>query len=358
MDLGLAHDNEAWDEYGEKRGVGMLNVEQDINRACRDYLRPFYWLLDEQQCILQSNYPMDHGQAEWSLRKMTFADFCRQLKVECPLRVWDLPNQQVAIEDRIALSTAEGKRYLRLVSQMQEHEGKSHVLLIGFDITESVQVKQQKMKVSLLQNLIDHIPYYLFWKDENSVFLGCNKTFSESAGLPCSEDIVGKTDYDLPWDKTESDAYRLDDQRVMLSKKGKTHIEETQTIDGEEMVLLTSKVPFLDDEGRVRGVIGIYNDITERKKMENACRIATQHAEEASRAKSNLLAIVSHELRTPLHAILGLTQMIQSQYDDTRLLSYHHDIKKSAMTLLNLVNDILDFTQFERGPIYSQSGSV
>jgi PAS domain S-box-containing protein len=51
----------------------------------------------------------------------------------------------------------------------------------------------------LLRNIVSHIPHFVFWKDRDSVYLGCNEVFARSAGLQCPEDIVGKTDYDLVW---------------------------------------------------------------------------------------------------------------------------------------------------------------
>ncbi len=70
-------------------------------------------------------------------------------------------------------------------------------------------------EANLFENIIQNIPHYIFWKDRESRFLGCNENFAKAAGLKNRADIIGKTDYDLPWKKSQSDAYRKDDEEVI-----------------------------------------------------------------------------------------------------------------------------------------------
>ena len=121
----------------------------------------------------------------------------------------------------------------------------------------------------MFQNVLDHFPGVVFWKDRNSVYLGCNRKFSTGAGLADPKEIIGKTDYDLPWAKTEADSYRADDRLVMESGKSKLNIVETQLqADGSIIWFDTNKIPLFDNEGKVIGVLGTSNDITERKRAE------------------------------------------------------------------------------------------
>jgi PAS domain-containing protein len=85
----------------------------------------------------------------------------------------------------------------------------------------------------MLKLVLNNMPSFVFWKDLNSVYLGCNYLFASNAGLKSSEEIVGKTDYDLPWKDTEAEGYRTDDREVMNTGKAKLNYEETQfTADG------------------------------------------------------------------------------------------------------------------------------
>lgn len=123
----------------------------------------------------------------------------------------------------------------------------------------------------LLRQILDLVPQAIFWKDETSVYLGCNRTFALAAGLTDPEQIVGKTDLDLPWNREEAEAYRADDAQVVGSGIPKRHIVERQRqADGTELWIETNKVPMLDGTGRPKGVLGVFEDINERKQAEIA----------------------------------------------------------------------------------------
>ncbi len=121
------------------------------------------------------------------------------------------------------------------------------------------------------QLVIDNIPQLIFWKDRNSVYLGCNQNFALVAGVGTSENIVGKTDYDLPWNKEESDFFRECDTRVIETDTPECHIIEPQLqADGKQAWVDTNKIPLHDAQGNVVGILGTYEDITERKQAEQA----------------------------------------------------------------------------------------
>ena len=82
--------------------------------------------------------------------------------------------------------------------------------------------------------------------------------FAKQAGLNRPNDIIGKTDYDLPWDRKNSDIYILDDQQVIRSQQPKLNIEEIMQVDNHRSVLLTSKVPLIK-HGKTIGIIGFGN---------------------------------------------------------------------------------------------------
>jgi len=112
-------------------------------------------------------------------------------------------------------------------------------------------------KEPFLQLVLDNIPSFVFWKDRNSIYLGCNKKFADSAGLKSPDEIIGKSDYDLPWSKEESDFYRKVDKEVMDSQEPQIDFEESQTIsDGSICWIKTSKIPLFDKMGKVIGILG------------------------------------------------------------------------------------------------------
>ena len=121
----------------------------------------------------------------------------------------------------------------------------------------------------MLQLVMDNIHQRIFWKDRNSVYLGCNKNFAEDAGIGDPASIVGKNDYDMPWKIEESEFFREYDRRVMEEDKPILHIiEPLLQADGKEAWLDTNKTPLHDAQGNVVGILGTYEDITERKLLE------------------------------------------------------------------------------------------
>ena len=125
----------------------------------------------------------------------------------------------------------------------------------------------------MLQNVLEQFPGVVFWKDLNSNYLGCNQAFAIAAGLKKPEEIIGKSDFDLPWAKTEAENYRADDRQVMESGIPKLNIIEMQHQSHNKLTWFdTNKIPLTDIAGNIIGVLGTSNDITSRKKTEDALR--------------------------------------------------------------------------------------
>ncbi len=130
---------------------------------------------------------------------------------------------------------------------------------------------ESRQSQEFLQLVIDHLPQAVFWKDRESRFLGCNQRMLEDGRLQSHDQIIGKSDYDLPWGAYAAD-YQADDQAVMASNTPRLNAEEVLTqADGRKTWLRISKIPLrIDDE--VIGVLGIYEDITEQKQQEGQLR--------------------------------------------------------------------------------------
>ncbi|QXE92170.1 PAS domain-containing protein [Geomonas subterranea] len=139
-------------------------------------------------------------------------------------------------------------------------------------LAERMRVEEElRQGRNMLEQIIDTIPQFVFWKDKDSIYQGCNIVFARAAGLEDPVSIRGKSDYDLPWLREESDAYRTDDRSVMDRDIAKYHIIEQQLqANGERYWVDTTKVPLRDETGAVVGVLGIYDNITERKAIEEA----------------------------------------------------------------------------------------
>lgn len=132
----------------------------------------------------------------------------------------------------------------------------------------------------LLEAVLNSIPTRVFWKDRNSVYLGCNAPFARDAGFESPEDLVGKDDYVTSW-RAQAELYRNDDRAVIEQGLVKSLYEEPQTTaSGKQVFLLTSKLPLRDSYGAIVGVLGTYHDITDRRRAQEALR----QSEETHRA--------------------------------------------------------------------------
>lgn len=142
----------------------------------------------------------------------------------------------------------------------------------GASTFQDVQRTQRELNESrnLLQSVLDTVPVRVFAKNLDGVYLFANKLFVQDAGLASSEDLVGKTDFELPWADTQAEGFRADDMEVMDSNQPKLDFEEQQTqANGSTAWISTSKVPLHDSRGRVTGILGLYQDVTDRKRAED-----------------------------------------------------------------------------------------
>lgn len=208
----------------------------------------------------------------------------------------------------------------------------------------------------MLQLIMDSIPQNIFWKNINSIYLGCNKNFLKSCGLNDVKDLIGKTDYDLPWTKEESEFYRATDRRIMDENIAEYNFHETQlTAKGDKLEVETTKVPLHDDKDNVIGILGSYQDITDRKNFEHQLVETKVAAEKANKAKSQFLSRMSHELRTPMNAILGFAQLMEMDFSGKDKIENKNNIGniKEILTaghhLLDLINEVLDLARIEAG---------
>ena len=168
----------------------------------------------------------------------------------------------------------------------------------------TLSVKSEHVTKVLLKNIANSLPQYIFWKDANSVYLGCNENFASLVQLKSPEEIIGKTDYDLQWQSTghTAETFRQGDKETMLGKPITNREEVLSLPNGNTLITLVSKKPIIDNN-KVVGVVGYFTDIGELKK-------AIEAAEASSKAKSEFIANMSHDIRTPITGITGVLQSL------------------------------------------------
>lgn len=225
------------------------------------------------------------------------------------------------------------------------------------DTDENPTLKEKNAIISALREendtlhkIIELLPGNVYWKNIKGEVLGCNKNMIRIAG----DDIIGKSTTQL-FGEENGAAVQLVDEKVMRDGKEHTLEEHGLNDDNQPAIYLSKKLPLYNSQGEITGTMGISFDITERKKMEEELKIAKEKAEISNRVKSQFVAAVNHELRTPLASILGLVDILKgdelTDRDIPRIMS---SIESSAQHLLNLVDDVLDFSKLESGKQYLQ----
>jgi len=143
-------------------------------------------------------------------------------------------------------------------------------LVVLYDISDQAHAAESLLAShNVLQSIIEAIPIRVFWKDLESRYLGCNTAFAKDGGQSTPAEIIGKVDQELTW-RDQAQLYRQDDQTVMQSGTAKLAFQEPQTTpNGDTIWLRTSKIPLKDKNCRTIGVLGVYEDITFRKKIED-----------------------------------------------------------------------------------------
>ena len=148
---------------------------------------------------------------------------------------------------------------------------------VGFfkDITERKRIENSLVESrNLLQSVIETAPVRIFWKDRESRYLGCNKLFAKDVGKQFSQDVIGKDDFQLGV-KEHAGLYRSDDLRIMAEGLPKLDFEESRTApNGCRIWLKASKIPLRNETDDIIGILGVYTDITESKRIEQELRIA------------------------------------------------------------------------------------
>ncbi len=227
------------------------------------------------------------------------------------------------------------------------------VLSSGEDVTERKEkdriIRESNEKFQLI---LDNSPLGIFHYDKNGIITMCNKAFQQLVG-GSAQQIIGFDLEESVINEDMTNAYK----KAMDGKVGVFEGEYTSVLGGKVFDVRAVYTPLHDSNMNVEGGICIYEDISERRKMEKL-KIEKEAVEEAGRVKSEFLANMSHEIRTPMNAILGFTSLLDKMIENPKQRSYLESIKSSGKSLLTIINDILDLSKIQAGKLEIQRDSI
>ena len=230
------------------------------------------------------------------------------------------------------------------VATMSLGQRRNEVLQSQLEQRVQERTRELFQSQQMLQLVLDTIPQGVFWKARDLSYLGGNRPFLKDSGLAALDELIGKTDDDLAW-RGCADLYRADDRQVMESGTAKTGFEESIIReDGELSWVRTSKLPMKNPDGSIFGLLGVYEDVTERKRVEAELKRSNAELEQFAYA-------VSHDMRQPLRMISSYLQLIEKTLhdqldEDTRqYLAFAMD---GARRMDGMILALLDFSRVGR----------
>ncbi|MBK8046320.1 MAG: PAS domain S-box protein [Anaerolineales bacterium] len=218
------------------------------------------------------------------------------------------------------------------------------VVGVNMDITDQ---KKNEDTLAHLATIVEDADDAILSLTLNGTIVSWNRGAERLYGYRAAEVIGQPITILLPPDDSENPLHLL----AGIGDDTDIHHYEARRVakSGRVVDVALTISPMRDSSGRLIGASTIARDITERKSIEKALLHAKEAAEQADRAKSLFLANMSHEIRTPMNAITGLTSLLL----DTPLTHEQHDyietIRQSANALLNVINEVLDFSKIESG---------
>lgn len=185
--------------------------------------------------------------------------------------------------------------------------------------------------------IVASMPGYVYWKDLNSVYRGCNINLAKISNLESPSDIVGKTDFDFEWGKLNADEFFEQDKYVIQT--GKAHISEHDLpFENEIRSFRAEKRPLIGKSGKVIGIFGFSVDITAKKeaqklKLENERQqIALQEKEKFAQVASK----VAHDINSPLSALKMMIPLCDNLPEDQRL-----SLTRATERIWDIANNLL-----------------
>ncbi len=298
------------------------------------------------------------GYSEAELQKLTFGDITHPDDLGADLALLDElvrgKRQNYHLEKRYFRKDGAVIWVVLAASKVDGPDGMPRYFIAQVhDITERKQAAQALLeREKFLRTITDALPGMIGYWDADLRCRFANAAYRQWFGRKPGE-LIGVRIQDL----LGEELFRANEPYVRAALAGEAQRFERTLVrsDGSVGHTWAHYIPDVDAD-RVRGFYVLVTDVTELKKTQLALEHAnsalierSRQAEAATEAKSRFMATMSHEIRTPLNAVLGLLQLLDETTLDARQQDYLRKIRGASTALLNVLNDILDYSKIEAG---------
>jgi PAS domain S-box-containing protein len=334
-----------------KRAEEALRESQiNLNRA-QAVAHIGSWRMDIHKNILEwsdENYRIFGVPKGTPLTYQFFLDAVHPADRELVDKTWKeaLTGKHYDLEHRLIV-----EKKIKWVRELAELEFDEYGSLLGaFGTTEDItDIKSAQEALHheriFLRQVIDAAPSMIFVKDQEGRFILGNNSLAHCYNTD-PESLIGLTDADFNFAADEVAHFRQDDLDVIRNRKPKIIPEEKVTCkNGVVHWYSTVKIPLLEDDNSCNKLLGVASDITERKRAEEALRLA-------DRRKDEFLAMLAHELRNPLAPIRNAVQLLKMlEPTDPKLAWSRNVIDRQVTHMARLLDDLLDVARIMQGKI-------
>ncbi len=220
----------------------------------------------------------------------------------------------------------------------------------GFDLSSI----QEQLLTASLQNIPN--PAYMLSMDRK--IKGINYHFSNL--LNCSlEKAIGRSLINVFPDSISK--FVFEKEQELLKNNGTANYEIEFDVEDKNTIVIISESIFNDLSGNPSGIIGVINDITEKRIAERGLIESEKKLREANATKDKFLSIISHDLKSPFTALLGFTDMLINDYDDftdEERKSFIIEIRNSASNAYDLLDNLLQWSKVVRDKVPYNPSSV
>lgn len=324
--------------------IGFKNGDEAVGKSIKDlqYKEMFEFLTSNDGFVLK------YGTTNEVNRIFT------QFKTNPLVRLIKYPiknneNVVVGIQGVVLNIPFSAKNHEKLLDDM-EVLSSNYKKLSSESNSEKKEIAELKKSKNYLNNILDNIPGFVYWKDKSGVILGDNVLHAKTVGFSKPEEVIGKTDYDFSW-RDQADKMRDNDLMVMKSGKMITAEEEGVLPDGHKIIGLTHKAPLIDEEKKVIGVVGISIDVTALKEAQKEAERLKSELQE-TQLKNELQKVqieehekfrkivdqVVHDIKSPISAMKQILKAHEADVPEEARVP----LQQASTSILDVANSLLN----------------